>query len=354
MRPTPIQPSPEEKEVLESMVRSPKIEQRMALRARMILAAATGEGTQRIATALGVRPGTVSKWRIRFAHQGLSGLRDAPRWGKPPRYDEGTEKRVLAMLDRRPPPGSATWNGRLLAEALGDVSSHQIWRILRRHGIHLQRQHSWCVSTDPEFARKAADIVGLYLDPPDNAVVICVDEKPHIQALERAQGWLRLPNGKALNGFSHGYKRHGTTTLFAALNIATGLVQAGHYRRRRRVEFLDFMNRLLAHYPDQELHVIMDNLNTHKPKRDMWLKRHRQVHFHYTPKGASWLNQIEIWFSILSRRALKGASFTSPGQLRDAIDRFTTVYNQTAAPFQWTKREVKSVGLKKYYADLCN
>ena len=139
-------------------------------------------------------------------------------------------------------------------------------------------------------------------------MVICVDEKPQIQALERAQGWLKLPNGKALTGFSHGYKRHGTTTLFAALEVTTGQVKAGHYKRRRRVEFLDFMNQIVADYPDKELHVILDNLNTHKPKNDMWLKRHPRVKFHYTPTSASWLNQIEVWFSILSRSALKGAS----------------------------------------------
>ena len=186
------------------------------------------------------------------------------------------------------------------------------------------------MSTDPEFARKAADIVGLYLDPPRNAVVLCVDEKPHIQALERAQGWLRLPNGRALTGFSHHYKRHGTTTLFAALDVATGQVQTGHFRRRRRREFLDFMHEVAGTYPDQELHVVLDNLNTHKPKDDRWLRRRPHVHFHFTPTYASWLNQVECWFSILSRRALKGASFTSPQGLRAAIDGFTQAYNQEA------------------------
>ena len=201
---------------------------------------------------------------------------------------------------------------------------------------------SWCVSTDPEFAQKAADIVGLYLDPPRNAVVLCVDEKPHIQALERAQGWLRLPNGRALTGFSHHYKRHGTTTLFAALDVATGQVQTGHFGRRRRREFLDFMNAVVRAYPGQELHVVLDNLNTHKPKDDRWLRDHPNVHFHFTPTSASWLNQVECWFSILSRRALKGASFTSPQGLRAAIDRFTQAHNQEAAPFEWTKRAVRS------------
>jgi transposase len=224
---------------------------------------------------------------------------------------------------------------------------------LQRHGIHLQRRRSWCISTDPEFVPKAADVVGLYLSPPENAVVICVDEKPHIQALERAQGWLRLPNGKALTGFSHEYKRHGTTTLFAALEVATGQVKAGHYNRRRRIEFLDFMNQVVAAYPpDTELHVVLDNLSTHKPKDDRWLRRHTNVHFHYTPTHASWLNQVEVWFSILWRHALRGASFTSPRQLRQAIDRFIQAYSEVAHPFHWTKALVHSVKPDETYANL--
>jgi transposase len=351
---TPINLTAEERELLEQWVRSAKTEQRLVFRARVILAAAKGEDTTTIAASLGVRPATVSKWRTRFAQQRLSGLQDAARPGARRVYDENTEERILAMLDRDPPTGYATWTGGLVAEALGDVSKHQVWRLLRRHGIHLQRRRSWCISTDPEFAPKAADIVGLYLDPPDNAVVICVDEKPHIQALERAQGWLRLPSGKALTGFSHGYKRHGTTTLFAALDVATGQVKAGHYKRRRRREFLDFMNEVIAEHPEQEIHVVLDNLNTHKPKHDGWLARHKNVQFHYTPTHASWLNQIEIWFSILTRRALQGASFTSPQQVRSAIDLFIAAYNQKAAPFEWRKTEVHPKSLKKNYSDLCN
>jgi transposase len=233
------------------------------------------------------------------------------------------------------------------------VSADQVWRVLRQHGIHLQRCRSWCLSTDPEFATKAADIVGLYLDPPESAVVLCVDEKPHIQALERAQGWLRLPDGTALKGRGHEYVRHGTTTLFAALEVATGLVKAGHFQRRRRREFLAFMNDLVASYPGREIHVIVDNLSTHKPKEDRWLARHKQVHLHYTPTHASWLNQIEIFFSILSRRALKGVSFTSPRQVREAIDRFLAAHNRDAAPFEWRKRTVFPKSLKDKYAYLC-
>lgn len=234
------------------------------------------------------------------------------------------------------------------------MSSHHVWRVLRQRGIHLQRRHSWCTSTDPEFTRKAADIVGLYLDPPEKAVVISVDEKPHIQALERAQGWLRMPDGKSMRGFSHEYKRHGTTTLFAALEVATGLVHTSHYSRRRRREFLDFMNSIVLLYPDSELHVVLDNLNTHKPKHDRWLARHPNVHLHYTPTHASWLNQVECWFSILWRHALRGLSAVSPRQVRQAIDAFTEAYCQDAHPFEWTKEVVHSKPLKTTYAELCN
>ena len=219
-----------------------------------------------IARELKTRPARVSKWRQRFSRLRLDGLLDAGRTGRPSHYDQTDEKRVLTLLDEPPPEGYGKWSGSLLAQALGDVSDDQVWRVLRKHDIGLLRRRSWCISTDPEFGPKAADIVGLYLNPPENALVLCVDEKPSIQALERAQGWLRLPNGKALNGFSHGYKRHGTTTLFAAFDIVTGQVIAGHYNRRRRREFLDFMNEIVAANPDREIHVVLDNRNTHKPK----------------------------------------------------------------------------------------
>jgi transposase len=353
-RATAIELNDEERKTLLSWVHSGKTEHRLAERAKIILAAAEGRSTREIAETMKTRPARVSKWRTRFSRASVAGLQDAPRQGAPCRYDRATERRILAVLDEPAPQGHATWTGSLVAKRLGDVSAHQVWRVLRLHGIHLQRRRSWCISTDPEFCAKAADIVGLYLDPPENAAVLCVDEKPHIQALERAQGWLRLPTGKALTGYSHQYKRHGTTTLFAALEVATGLAKAGHFSRRRRREFLLFMNEIVASYPDKEIHVILDNLNTHKPKNDRWLARHKNVHFHYTPTHATWLNQIEIWFSILARRALKGASFTSPRQVREAIDRFVEAHNIKAAPFEWRKTRVYPKGLRLKYADLCN
>ena len=324
----------------------------MGRRARILLAAADGEQTVSIAERLGERATTVSKWRQRFAKRRLAGLDDLPRSGQPRRYDAGTETRVLGMLDETPPDGHSQWNGRLLATALGDVSIDQVRRVLRANKIQLQRKRSWCISTDPQFGMKAADVVALYLHPPENALVLSVDEKPHIQALERAQGYLRLPNGTALRGVSHEYKRHGTSTLFAALEVMTGKVFGRHTKRRRRREFLAFMNEVVALYPERELHIVLDNLSTHKPKHDRWLARHPNVHFHFTPTHASWLNQIECWFSILSRAALKGASFTSPAELRDAIDRFIEAYNEIAEPFEWTKAEVHPVSPKRYIANL--
>lgn len=343
----------EEEQTLRRWARTGTSEHRLVERAKVILLLHQGKANVEIARQLQTRPARVSKWRRRFAKHRLDGLQDADRKGRPATYDQTTDKRVLALLDEPPPEGYGKWSGPLVAQALEDVSDDQVWRILRKYDICLERRRSWCISTDPEFGPKAADIVGLYLKPPQNALVLCVDEKPSIQALERAQGWLRLPNGKALNGFSHGYKRHGTTTLFAAFDIATGQVLAGHYTRRRRREFLDFMNEIVAAYPNRELHVVLDNLNTHKPKEDRWLKLHPQVHLHFTPTYSSWLNQVECWFSILSKQALSGVSFTSPKQLREAIDKFVAAYNQKAAPFEWTKAVVHPTAPKPKYADLC-
>ncbi len=347
--------SPQDRTTLESWMRSGKTEQRLARRAQIVLMSADGTAPREIADRLGVARPFVSKWRRRFAAEGVGGLFDEARQGRPRRHGEQTRKRVLAALDESPPAGYARWNGRLLAERLGDVPADHVWRVLREEGIHLQRRRTWCLSTDPEFAAKAADVIGLYLDPPDNAVVLCVDEKPHIQVLERAQGWLRLPDGSSVMGVQDRYRRRGTSTLIGALETATGLVKADHFRRRRRREFLHFMNELVKDYPpDRQIHVILDNLNVHKPKRDRWLSRHKNVRFHFIPTNSCWLNQIEIWFSILQRQSLQGASFSSPRQLRKAIDDFIRAYNATAAPFEWRKRTVHRKGLATHYSNLSN
>src|SRR5689334_3733789 len=331
--------SRKDRKVLEACCRSPLTLQRDLKRARIILLAAAGRSTRSIAKEVGVQPRIVSLWRHRFADLGLEGLQSKPRPGKQPIYTKSTDKRILKLLDEPPPAGFARWTGPLLAGELRDVDVQYVWRFLRSHKIDLAVRKSWCESNDPHFTAKAADVVGLYIAPPEKAIVLCVDEKPSIQALERAQGYLRLPNGRALTGQSHDYKRHGTTTLFAALEVATGTIIAAHSKRRRRVEFLGFMKSVVAAFPDRELHFILDNLNTHK-KCDRWLKKHPKVHFHYTPTRSSWLNQIEIWFSILQGQSLRGASFTSVEQLQEHIDAFIAAYNETATPFAWTKKKV--------------
>jgi transposase len=332
--------TPEERAVLEARCRALTTAQCDVKRARIILLAAAGRSTRAIAREVGVRPRIVSTWRHRFADHGLEGLKGRPRPGKKPIYTAATDKRILALLDLPPPKGYGRWTGPLLATALRDVDVQYVWRFLRAQKIDLSGRKSWCESDDPEFVTKAADIVGLYVAPPENAIVICVDEKPSIQALERAQGYLKLANGRALTGHSHDYKRNGTSTLFAAFEVATGKVATAHKQRRRRVEFLDFMNDIVAAHAGRDIHVVLDNLNTHKPKNDRWLKRHSNVHFHFTPTRASWLNQVEIWFSILQGKSLRGASFTSVAELREHIDAFIEAYNENAKPFVWTKTKV--------------
>src|SRR5258708_5430779 len=287
---------PKIREVLEARCRAPTTPQRDVKRARIVLLAAQGRSTRSIAEEVGVQPRIVSNWRRRFADHGLGGLNDRPRAGKKRIYGKATNKRILALLDKPPPAGFARWTGPLLATALSDVDVQYVWRFLREHNIDLAARKSWCESNDPEFVAKAADVVGLYVDPPAKAIVLCVDEKPSIQALERAQGYLKLPNGRALTGQSHDYKRHGNTTLFAALEVATGRIIATHSKRRRRVEFLGFMNSVVGAFPDRELHVILDNLNTHK-KNDPCLNKHPNLHFPFTPTPPPRLNQIDTRFS---------------------------------------------------------
>jgi transposase len=345
-----------ERQELERLVRRPTAQRRHADRASMVLRAASGMSNLQIAAELGTRAATVSKWRLRFEREGIEGLRDDFRPGRPPLGGDtpGFRGRLLDQLDEDPPEGFKQWNGRLLAEALG-VKADRIWKELRGLGINLQRRRSWCVSTDPEFASKSADIVGLYLGPPANAVVLSIDEKSCIQALERQQGWLKMPDGRSLTGFAHEYKRHGTTNLFAALEVATGRVTADCFPRKRRDEFLRFLNKLVAQNPGKELHLVLDNLSPHKLKEDHpWRVKHPHVHFHFTPTHASWINQIEAWFSILSRAALKGASFRSTKELIAAIEAFIRVYNERAEPFQWTKVRVKQKTPESKYANFFN
>ena len=326
---------------------------RNVFRARIILGCLDGRGVMELARALNTRPNTVIKWRDRFAAGGLAGLEDRPRPGAPRQLPPDLREQILGVLEESPPPGQAVWDGGAVARRLG-VSPHAVWRVLRQEGICLQRQRSWCVSTDPEFVAKAADLIGLYLAPPTNALVICVDEKPSIQALERASGYVETDSGKIVRGFKSTYKRHGTLNLFAALQVATGHVHSATTATKTREDFLAFMDQVVAETPaDQELHVILDNYCTHKRNED-WLAKNPRVHFHFTPTSASWLNQVEIWFGILSRKALRGASFSSIAELRNAIEAFMANSSQNPRPFKWRKREVHGSQLKNTIVKLRN
>ena len=343
----------EDRQRLERLARSRTEPRQLVERARIVLGCLEAKQVQEVARECRTRPNTVIKWRERFVSLGWPGLQDAPRPGAKKIYGDDFRKRVLALLEQTPPAGQACWDGQAVAKALGG-SADAVWRVLRKEGISLQRQRSWCVSTDPEFAAKAADIVGLYLDPPANALVISVDEKPSIQALERATGYVQTDSGKIVRGFKSTYKRHGTLNLFAALHVATGQVATRMTQLKRREEFLQFMDQVVADAPpERQLHVILDNYGTHK-KCDAWLAAHPHVHFHFTPTSASWLNQVEIWFGILSRQALRGASFKNIDELRQAIEAFIAAYSPKAKPFKWRKREVKGSQLRNTIVNLCN
>lgn len=333
--------------------RSRSQETRLVERAKIILRCLHGDKVSEIAHKLNVRPNTVIDWRRRFEEEGIKGLHDRPRPGKPRQYTDKFRNQVLSALEQTPPSGQACWDGPAIASHL-KTSVDAVWRLLRKEGICLSRQRSWCVSTDPAFAAKAADIIGLYLNPPQNALVISVDEKPSIQALQRATGYVQTDNGKIVRGLKSTYKRHGTLNLFAALEVATGAVHTRTTDRKRRVEFLEFMDQVISEVPaNKEIHVVLDNYCIHK-KNESWLAQHPNVFFHYTPTSASWLNQVEIWFGILSRKALKGASFSDREQLRRAIESFILAYGPKAKPFVWRKREVKGSQLRNTIVNLCN
>jgi transposase len=346
--------SVEEKASLVAITRSRIEEARAVERARIILACLEGKEIQQVARELDVSIPTVTKWRQRFSLWGLRGLRDQTRPGKPVTYDKAFRNRVLATLEEPPPSGMSHWDGPAVAEKL-DASVHAVWRVLRREGIYLQRRRSWCVSTDKEFAPKAADVVGLYLNPPLNAVVLSVDEKPSIRAIERTLGYVETDSGKVVRGLKSTYKRHGTLNLFAALEVGTGQVKTKFTEFKKREDFRGFLDGVLADQPqDAEIHVILDNYSPHKRNDDWLAKFDGRVRFHFTPTSASWLNQIEIVFSLLQRKTLNGGSFKTKDQLREAIEAFFRRHNEHAKPFRWRKREVKGSQLQNTIVNLRN
>jgi transposase len=299
------------------------------------LAVAGGAGISGVARRLGVSRPTAIKWRDRFVADGVSGLADLPRSGRPKVIDDA--QIIAATLE--PPPASLAvthWSSRLLAKHLG-IGDATVARAWRAYGIQPWRQGTFKFSTDPELEAKVRDVVGLYLDPPDNAVVLCVDEKSQIQALNRTQPILPLRPGLPAKA-THDYKRNGTTTLFAALEVATGTVTDQCYERHGKAEFLDFLKRVAKAYPRRQLHVVLDNYHTHKHDEiNTWLAKHPRITLHFTPTSASWLNLVEVFFAIITRQAIRRGSFDSVKALVAAIRAFIDGYNQRCRPFTWTK-----------------
>jgi transposase len=321
---------------LRAIVRAPTSQQRAVTRARIILRAAEGVANERIAAELAVALMTVKLWRRRYASTGLAGLGDAARSGRPPRYARADRERVIAATLAPPPEGTTHWSARRLGQQLG-MSEATVWRIWRSAGLKPHRVETFKFSTDPQLEAKIRDVVGLYLDPPERAIVLSMDEKTQIQALDRTQPMLPLREG-LVERRTHDYQRNGVTSLFAALNVATGEVTQQARARHTGTDFLAFLRRLNRTYPEGELHVILDNVSTHKtPAVRAWLERHPRITFHFTPTSASWLNQVETWFGIISRQAIRRGSFASVKELIAMIDTFTRNWNAGATPFVWLK-----------------
>jgi transposase len=340
--------------MLESMAKSHSEEARLVRRARIVLGCLDGKQIKDVSEELAEQADVIIKWRDRFAAKGLAGLHDAPRSGKPVTYDVTWKRSVLQKLNEAPPAPYARWDGPLLASTL-KTSEDAVQRLLKKEGIQLARLRTWCISTDPEFTAKAADIVGLYLNPPENAIVLSVDEKPSIQALSRTTGFVKTSNGKTVRAVKSTYRRNGTQNLFAALEVATGLLHGRTTKTKKRVDFLSFMDDVLKELPFSETahyHVVLDTYCIHK-RCDEWLAAHSNVTFHYTPTSASWLNQVEIWFNIMSRKVLRGASFDDTGALALAIEAYIKAYNALAEPFVWKKREVYGSQIKDTLTNLC-
>ena len=325
-----------ERASLSDLVRSRSAPQGLVRRARIVLASAVGASNTAIAREVGLSIPAVGHWRKRFLEQGLAGLYGEQRPGRPRDHDDEAVARLLATVLQSRPSVGTHWTLRGAAEATG-ISKSTVQRYLRLFGVHPHRSKTFKLSTDPLFVEKVRDIVGLYLNPPDHAVVLCVDEKSQIQALERTQPVLPMGFGY-VDGITHDYKRHGTTTLFAALDVANGQVLAQCKARHRHQEFLAFLKRIDAAVPaGLDVHLIVDNYATHKhPKVRAWLAERARFHVHYTPTYASWLNQVERWFAILTSREIRRGSFASAKDLVARITAFVAAYNTRSQPFTWT------------------
>ena len=320
---------------LQQLVKAPSTPQSLALRARMVLAAAGQQSNQQIAASLGVPEITAGKWRRRFARLGLDGLTDAPRAGRPVKHGPEVWEKVQRRACQQP-EFQSRWSVRTLARELR-LPSTTVHTILVISHLQLHRSRTFPFSPDPDFEAKLLDIVGLYLNPPDHALVLCVDEKTGIQALDRTQPLLPL-RAKKPRSWTNEYVRHGTQTLLAALKIATGEVLAHVRQRRTSADFLHFLDAVVADCSHLDLHVIVDNLNIHKNQAAQeWLARHPRVHFHCTPTHASWVNLIECFFSILTRQGLQQSVHRSKQELKHYLEHYIGHYNQACSPFVWTR-----------------
>jgi transposase len=326
---------PADRTVLESWTRASSMPAGLAQRARIVLLAADGLGTGEIVERVGVSKPTVIQWKRRYGEGGISALDDRPRSGRPKTLDE--IEIVLATLEPPPERLAVThWSSRLLAAELG-VSNVAVAKVWRKWGLQPWRTETFKFSTDPELDAKVRDIVALYLDPPEKAVVLCIDEKSQIQALDRTAPILPLRPGLPEKA-THDYVRHGTTTLFAALEVATGKVTEACHPRHRHQEFLAFLKQVAKAYPRVALHVVCDNYGTHKhPNVQAWLSRNPRITLHFTPTSGSWLNMVEIFFGIITRQAIRRGTFRSVADLKQAITSFIAAWNERSKPFVWTK-----------------
>jgi putative transposase len=326
----------EENEQLTSIAGSRSLPYGLVTRARIILMAAEGATNRAIAQKLGYSPQSVCLWRRRYLEQGLSGLHDELRPGRPRSVSDEQVAELVRRTLQTKPQDSTHWTTRLMARDT-QISRPTVQRIWNAFGLQPHRQRHFKISSDPFFVEKVRDIVGLYLNPPDKAMVLCVDEKSQIQALDRTQPVLPLGLGY-VEGVTHDYVRHGTTTLFAALDIATGKVLTQCKRRHRHQEYLHFLKHIDANVPEEfDVHLVVDNYATHKhPKVKRWLARHSRYHVHFTPTYSSWLNQVEIWFNRVTQRAIRRGTFRSVKELVLKIDQFTQRSNAHTRPFLWT------------------
>jgi len=334
---TPLSLTEDQTETLERWLRRRKTAQALALRAQLVLLSARGVSNQDVAAWLHITPQTVSKWRGRFVERGLDGLLDEPRPGAPRTISDAAVEQVISLTLETLPENATHWSTRLMATRTG-MSQSAISRIWRAFGLQPHRSETFKLSSDPLFIEKVRDIVGLYLNPPDKALLLCVDEKSQIQALDRTQPLLPMRPGQ-IERRTHDYVRHGTTSLFAALIVKTGQVLAQCHRRHRSVEFRKFLDHIDANVPeDLDVHLIVDNYGTHKTALiQRWLVRHPRFHLHFTPTGSSWLNLVERFFAALTEKQLRRGVHRSTRELENAIYRYIHHQNRDPKPFIWTK-----------------